>query len=102
MDKRGVLKLREIIIASIFILLSVSAQSENFSGIKSAIEGAVTSGDMKMSIGLIADKDGDLLNYAAGFRDEDSLVKMEHDSIIQIASMTKLVTTIAILQLVEK
>ena len=45
-----------------------------------------------MSIGLIADKDGDLLNCAAGFRDEDSLVKMEHDSIIQIASMTKLVT----------
>ena len=102
MDKRGVLKMREIIIAAIFILLSVSAQSENFSGIKSAIEEAVTSGDMKMSIGLIADKDGDLLNYAAGFRDEDSLVKMEHDSIIQIASMTKLVTTIAILQLVEK
>ena len=94
--------MREIIIAAIFILLSVSAQSENFSGIKSAIEEAVTSGDMKMSIGLIADKDGDLLNYAAGFRDEDSLVKMEHDSIIQIASMTKLVTTIAILQLVEK
>ena len=52
MDKRGVLKMREIIIASIFILLSVSAQSENFSGIKSAIEEAVTSGDMKMSIGL--------------------------------------------------
>ena len=101
MDKRGVLKMREIIIAAIFILLSVSAQSENFSGIKSAIEEAVI-GDMKMSIGLIADKDGDLLNYAAGFRDEDSLVKMEHDSIIQIASMTKLVTTIAILQLVEK
>ncbi|GIR41432.1 MAG: hypothetical protein CM15mP51_22120 [Porticoccaceae bacterium] len=94
--------MREIIIAAIFILLSVSAQSENFSGIKSAIEEAVTSGDMKMSIGLIADKDGDLLNYAAGLRDEDSLVKMEHDSIIQIASMTKLVTTIAILQLVEK
>ena len=65
MDKRGVLKMREIIIAAIFILLSVSAQSENFSGIKSAIEEAVTSGDMKMSIGLIADKDGDLLNYAA-------------------------------------
>ena len=60
MDKRGALKMREIIIAAIFILLSVSAQSENFSGIKSAIEEAVTSGDMKMSIGLIADKDGDL------------------------------------------
>ena len=35
--------MREIIIAAIFILLSVPAQSENFSGIKSAIEGAVTS-----------------------------------------------------------
>ena len=93
--------MRDIIISSIFILLSVSAESENFSEIKSAIEEAVTSGDMKMSIGLIADKDGDLVNHAAGFRDEDGLIKMEHDSIIQIASMTKLVTTIAILQLVD-
>ena len=33
--------MREIIIAAIFILLSVSAQSENFSGIKNAIEEAV-------------------------------------------------------------
>ena len=94
--------MKGIVIFTIFILLSVSTQSKNFSEVKRAIEEAVTSGDVKMSIGLITKKDGDLLNHAAGFRDESGLIKMEHDSILQIASMTKLVTTIAILQLVEK
>ena len=94
--------MKGIVIFTLFILLSVSTQSKDFSEVKRAIEGAVTSGDVKMSIGLITKKDGDLLNHAAGFRDESGLIKMEHDSILQIASMTKLVTTIAILQLVEK
>lgn len=62
---------------------------------------AVDRGDLIFASGLVGDKNGALMVHAAGSRDAERTLPAGQDSIFAIASMTKLVTTVAALQLVE-
>ena len=74
---------------------------KNASEIRRELDLAVAEGKLPMSVALVANSDDVLLSHASGFRDVEKRQSMRTDSIFAIASMTKLITTIAILQLVE-
>ncbi|PSN70420.1 beta-lactamase/transpeptidase-like protein [Corynespora cassiicola Philippines] len=78
--------------------------AESTSQIKAILDG-VTSEGPTGSPGLVfvaVDKSGTLIEHAAGTRSLNSQEKMDLDTSFWIASMTKIVTTIALLQLVEQ
>ena len=74
---------------------------KNASEIRRELDLAVAEGKLPMSVALVANSDDVLFSHASGFRDVEKRQSMRTDSIFAIASMTKLITTIAILQLVE-
>jgi len=74
---------------------------KNASEIRRELDLAVAEGKLPMSVALVANSDDVLFSHASGFRDVENRQPMLTDSIFAIASMTKLITTIAILQLVE-
>jgi methyl acetate hydrolase len=61
----------------------------------------VGSGRLPGAVGIVADADGPIYQAAYGFRDRTAGEAMTVDSVFRIASMTKLATSIAALQLVE-
>ena len=65
------------------------------------LDDVTSRGDLKMAVGLIANSEGVLFEHASGFRDDGNALPVQTDSIFAIASMTKLITTIAALQLVD-
>ena len=75
---------------------------ENGDQIRAVLDQAVEDGKLPMSIALVANSEGVLFTHASGYRDSENRQVMRLDSIFAIASMTKLVTTIAVLQLVEE
>ena len=62
---------------------------------------AVDRGDLRVAMGMVGDSTGILMTHASGHSDASANEPVEPDAIFAIASMTKLVTTIAALQLVE-
>ena len=74
---------------------------ENGDQIRAVLDQAVKDGKLPMSVALIANSEGVLFTHASGYRDSENGQMMRPDSIFAIASMTKLITTIAALQLVE-
>ena len=70
--------------------------------LKKILNRAVDSGQFKSLAASVASSDQILFEHACGTRDLEGTQPMLMDSIISIASMTKLVTTIAALQLQEK
>ena len=74
---------------------------ENGDQIRAVLDQAVKDGKLPMSVALIANSEGVLFTHASGYRDSENGQMMRPDSIFAIASMTKLITTIAVLQLVE-
>ena len=69
--------------------------------IRAVLDQAVEEGKLPMSVALVANSEGVLFTHASGYRDSENGQMMRPDSIFAIASMTKLITTIAVLQLVE-
>ena len=69
---------------------------------KALLDEAISNGSLKSVIGIIGSSDGIIFSHASGTRDIEYKKRIEIDAIIKIASMTKLVTTIAALQLCEK
>ena len=74
---------------------------ENGDQIRAVLDQAVNDGKLPMSVALVANSEGVLFTHASGYRDSEKGQMMRPDSIFAIASMTKLITTIAVLQLVE-
>ncbi len=74
---------------------------ENGDRIRAVLDQAVEEGKLPMSVALVANSEGVLFTHASGYRDSENGQMMRPDSIFAIASMTKLITTIAALQLVE-
>ena len=62
----------------------------------------IASGDLPCAVAGIANADGTLYMGAAGLRSLDASDAMTTDTIFAIASMTKAITTVATLQLVEQ
>ena len=71
-------------------------------GPKAVLDEAVDQGELPFAIAAMGSSEGQLWSHAAGHRDAKKHHSASPDNIIQIASMTKLVTTIAALQLVER
>ena len=69
---------------------------------KALLDEAISNGSLKSVIGIIGSSDGIIFSHASGTRDIEYKKRIEIDAIIKIASMTKLATTIAELQLFEK
>lgn len=71
-------------------------------GPKAVLVEAVDQGELPFAVGAMGNSKGQVWAHAAGHRDANKHHSASPDNIIQIASMTKLVTTIAALQLVER
>lgn len=63
---------------------------------------SVATGKLNFAVAAVGNADGQIWSHAAGHRDAAKTQPAAPDHIIQIASMTKLITTIAALQLVEE
>lgn len=66
------------------------------------LERTITSGDLNFAVAAVGNAGGQTWSHAAGYQDAEKTKPASTDNIIQIASMTKLVTTIAALQLMEQ
>jgi len=79
------------------------AQSSNkaFPEARDVLERSVSSGKLSFVVAAVGNTDGQIWSHAAGFQDVEKASPAAPENIIQIASMTKLITTIAALQLVE-
>jgi len=92
-----------ILVAVIFLLACVACSPpDNTSQIDAVLESAVESGRIPGVIAVAATSDGIIYKGAAGYRDISSDSEMTFDTIVQIASMTKAVTSVAVMQLVEQ
>ena len=95
---------RSFLLLAFFALLpAVSpAQDLPFAGIKPAMQKFVDDGDLAGAVTLVGNKDGILNHEAVGQRDLADQSPMQKDAIFRIASMTKPITAIAIMILVDE
>lgn len=70
--------------------------------IDNALRSAVERGDVPGVVALVTDRNGVLYQGAYGVADVDTRRPMAVDSMFRIASMTKAVTSVALMQLVEQ
>jgi methyl acetate hydrolase len=80
----------------------VAIQAQQLNKAKSILDEAVRRGDLVFAAGLVGDTNGTLLSHVAGSYSGDADRPAQEDAIFAIASMTKLVTTVAALQLVDR
>ena len=66
------------------------------------IDTAISEGELHFAVAAVGNTSGQLWSHSAGHRDAQKTSVAADDNIIQIASMTKLITTIGALQLVEQ
>ena len=66
------------------------------------IDTAISEGELHFAVAAVGNTLGQLWSHSAGHRDAQKTKVAADDNIIQIASMTKLITTIGALQLVER
>ena len=92
-----------ILVTAICALACVACTpSKNSSPIDTVLESAVESGRIPGVIAVAATSDGIIYQGAAGDRDMSSGSDMNFDAIVRIASMTKAITSVAVMQLVEQ
>ena len=81
---------------------SIFAQSSIFYKIDSTINAEIAQHNIAGGVALIA-KNGKIVHHQAyGFANLDASVKMQENSIFRIASQTKAIVSVAVLQLVEQ
>ncbi|MEC8528058.1 MAG: serine hydrolase domain-containing protein, partial [Pseudomonadota bacterium] len=66
------------------------------------LDQTIATGKLNFAVAAVGNAGGQTWSHAAGYQDAEKTKAASPDNIIQIASMTKLVTTIAALQLVEQ
>jgi methyl acetate hydrolase len=76
--------------------------SSGRNGIDAALQARVDAGDVPGVIAMAATKDSVIYQGAFGVRAKGASARMSADTVFAIASMTKLLTSIAALQLVER
>ena len=68
----------------------------------SMLDRTIATGKLNFAVAAVGDAGGQTWSHAAGYQDAEKTKPASPNNIIQIASMTKLVTTIAALQLTEQ
>lgn len=92
-----------ILLTLVGVLASVPfADAETASPIDSVLADGVETGRIPGVIAIAATSEGIIYEGAAGFRDISSNTGMTVDTITRIASMTKAITSVAVMQLVEQ
>ena len=85
-----------------FFSISIFAQANLFYKIDSIIHAEIAQHNIAGGVALIA-KNGNIVHHQAyGFANLDASVKMQENSIFRIASQTKAIVSVAVLQLVEQ
>lgn len=85
-----------------FFSISIFAQANLFYKIDSIIHAEIAQHNIAGGVALIA-KNGKIIHHQAyGFANLDASVKMQENSIFRIASQTKAIVSVAVLQLVEQ
>lgn len=95
------------VLVSILTLLTIQGQNPTFdtnrlSEINKWIENDVENGEIQVAIIMIADKDNILFSYVGSVTDIKTKKLLQKNDYFKIASMTKVITTVAVLQLYEK
>jgi CubicO group peptidase (beta-lactamase class C family) len=86
----------------LFFISSIFAQTPVFYKIDSTINAEIAQHNIAGGVALIA-KNGKIVHHQAyGFANLDASVKMQENSIFRIASQTKAIVSVAVLQLVEQ
>ena len=94
---------QRILLTLIGIFTCVPGESaETTSPIDALLASSVEAGRIPGVIAIAATADEIIYEGAAGFRDIESNTAMTVDTITQIASMTKAITSVAVMQLVEQ
>jgi len=96
--------MKKALLSSILIFFSVSifAQLPVFYRIDSTINAEIAQHNIAGGVALIA-RNGKIVHHQAyGFANLDASVKMQENAIFRIASQTKAIVSVAVLQLVEK
>jgi CubicO group peptidase (beta-lactamase class C family) len=96
-----------LVLAALVAASFAPAQSGAFDArrlgrVRELVEQHVEDGRLAGAQYLILHGDQVVARHACGVRDVDSGARMEHDTIVRIYSMTKMVTAVAALQLVER
>ena len=76
--------------------------TKGFASVHRLLKEAVDRGHVPGVVALAADRNGVVVSEAAGYRSLDTRAPMTLDTVFWIASLTKAVTSVAALQLVEK
>lgn len=96
-----------ILLGSIALLLAVSAEAQTLSAAGKAeiddyLQKAITDTRIPGMVALVVNKDGIIYEQAFGLRDSANDKAMTTDTIFRLASMTKPVTSMGIMMLVEE
>ena len=94
--------LRRFSIFVIFALLFSGSSAQDFKSIDSIINEEIAQNNIVGGVALVYFKGKPVLDKAYGFADKAALQPMQINSIFRIASMTKSIVSIAVLQLVDK
>lgn len=83
-------------------LVSLVSAKEPSADLRAAMQGFVDNGDLAGVVTFVGDKDGVIDVQVLGLADREHHLPMRRDSLFRIASMTKPITALAIMQLVEE
>jgi len=96
-----IVRLVSVLLISHSSLVMAQPSAETLPEAIEVLERSVSTGNLNFVVAAVGNADGQAWSHAAGFQDAEKTRPASPDNIIQIASMTKLITTIAALQLVE-
>jgi CubicO group peptidase (beta-lactamase class C family) len=94
--------LRRFSIFVFFALLFSGSSAQDFKSIDSIINAEIAQNNIAGGVALVYFKGKPVIDKAYGFEDKAALQPMQINSIFRIASMTKAIVSIAVLQLVDK
>ena len=93
---------RSAFLVALFISLAVRPAAGQSESVRAAMQPFVDSGDVSGLVTFIGNKDGVLDVQVLGLADLEHKRPMRRDTIFCIASMTKPITALAVMQLVEE
>ena len=91
-----------VVATSIAVFVAPATAQPRMAPIDDALRAAVERGDVPGVVALVTDRKGVLYRGAFGVSDLESKRPMAVDSMFRIASMTKAVTSLALMQLIEQ
>ena len=99
-------KLAAVLLTTVSLSISSGALANDHSKpmtmAAAVLDQTIADGQLNFAVAAVGNTGGQTWSHAAGYQDAERTKPASPDNIIQIASMTKLVTTIAALQLMEQ